>query len=54
MAGSFDEEGIRRYRAFLKEFYGGEIEKLNRAYGIRADGFDQLLPEEYWFALRFE
>ncbi len=54
VAGSFDEEGIRRYRAFLKEFYGGEIKKLNRAYGIGADGFDQLRPEEYWFSLRFE
>ena len=52
-AGSFDEEGIRRYTAFLRELYGGEIAKLNRAYGIRADGFEQLRPETYWFALRY-
>ena len=52
-AGSFDEEGIRRYTAFLRELYGGEIAKLNRAYGIQADSFEQLRPETYWFALRY-
>lgn len=53
VSGSFDEEGIRRYVDFLRELYGGEIGKLNRAYGITADSFEELRPEAYWFSLRY-
>lgn len=54
VAGSFDKEGIQRYINFLKELYEGDIEKLNRAYGIRAGCFEEISPEEYWFALRYK
>lgn len=53
VAPSFDEEGIGRYRAYLAELYGGNIEKLNRNYCIKARDFDSLRPEEYWHELRY-
>lgn len=52
-APSFDEEGIRRYTDFLKELYGSDIERLNNDYGIRAQSFEGILPEEYWHGLRY-
>lgn len=52
-APSFDVEGIKRYTDFLEEFYEGDIERLNKNYGIRADSFASLLPGEYWHGLRF-
>lgn len=53
VAPSFDEEGIRRYREFLRERYRGKIESLNQAYKTAAGSFDDLKPEEYWHSLRY-
>lgn len=53
VAPSFDEEGIRRYREFLRERYRGKIESLNQAYKTVAVSFDDLKPEEYWHSLRY-
>ena len=54
VAPSFDEEGRNRYRAFLKKIYDGDIEKLNKAYGINAKDFETLSPEEYHYELKYE
>lgn len=53
VAPSFDVEGKARYLHFLKEHYGGDIEKLNRAYGTAADDFFSLRPKDYWYSLRY-
>lgn len=54
VAPSFDAEGQTRYREFLREFYHGDIEKLNRNYGIAAADFEALTPQEYWYGVRYE
>ena len=54
MAPSFDEEGRKRYLDFLEELYQGEISALNEHYGIQAERFDALTPEEYWYGVRYE
>ncbi len=53
VAPSFDAEGIKRYTDFLKELYQGDIERLNKSYGIRAESFAGVLPGEYWYGLRY-
>lgn len=50
---SFDEEGKERYLQFLEDFYEGDIDALNQAYGTAADHFFQLQPQEYWYTLRY-
>lgn len=52
-APSFDAEGIKRYTDFLEELYQGDIEQLNKNYGIRTDSFSSVLPGEYWHGLRY-
>lgn len=54
VAPSFDSEGQDRYREFLRELYGDNIESLNRNYGTEVDDFDSLVPEEYWYGVRYE
>lgn len=46
-APSFDEDGIGRYRCFLRERYG-RIEALNERYGASLADFDRLDPQTYW------
>ncbi len=53
VAVSFDAEGKDRYREFLKEEYQGDIEKLNRLYGLQATSFEELEPETYWYGVRY-
>lgn len=45
---SFDAEGKQKYRAWLKQRYGGDITKLNQRYGLKAKSFAALKPSEYW------
>jgi hypothetical protein len=45
---SFDEEGRRRYLGWLDARYAGDIASLNRRYGLRAAGFGELAPADYW------
>ncbi|WP_026494970.1 beta-galactosidase trimerization domain-containing protein [Butyrivibrio sp. WCD3002] len=54
VCSSFDEEGINRYREFLKNEYKGDIEKLNDAYEINAKSFDEIQPSDYWYEVRFD
>ncbi len=54
VCSSFDEEGIRRYRDFLKDEYKDDIQKLNEVYQINAKTFDEVKPEEYWYEVRFD
>ncbi|MDE7310337.1 MAG: hypothetical protein K2N87_01760 [Eubacterium sp.] len=53
VAPSFDREGIQRYQEFLRTLYGGDIAKLNHAYGTSVEDFAKLEPEEYWYALKY-
>lgn len=53
VAVSFDEEGRNRYRAFLKKLYKGNIAELNEKYGIQAENFETLPPEEYWYSVKY-
>lgn len=53
VAVSFDEEGQNRYRSYLKKLYHGEIEKLNKNYGIQAENFESLTPQEYWYGVKY-
>lgn len=53
VAVSFDEEGKKRYRSYLREFYRGDIAGLNENYGIHAEDFDRLSPEEYWYGVKY-
>lgn len=53
VAPSFDEEGRSRYLNWLKKKYNGDIENLNKNYELRADNFEDLKPEEYWFSCRY-
>ena len=52
VAPSFDEEGQRRYRAWLKKRYGA-IVAFNGAYGTDFADFDEIPPEAYWFTVRY-
>lgn len=54
VAPSFDEEGRKRYLSYLKEIYHGDIESLNHMYDIKAESFEKLSPEEYWYGVRYE
>lgn len=54
VAPSFDDEGKKRYLDYLKELYKGEIRLLNSRYHLKAENFESLLPEEYWYAVRYE
>lgn len=38
---------LAKYRAFLKELYGNDIEKLNAQYGKRHSSFDEVQPLPY-------
>ncbi len=53
VCSSFDEEGINRYRDFLRDEYKGDISKLNAIYQINAKDFDEVKPEEFWYEVRF-
>lgn len=53
VAPSFDADGRRRYLSFLEKLYGGDLQKLNRAYGISAGSFAQIKPEQYWYPLKY-
>ena len=54
VAPSFDEEGQCCYRSFLKNYYHGDIGELNRRYGIYAESFEALTPQQYWFNVKYE
>lgn len=54
VAVSFDEEGQRRYRSYLKKLYHGNIEKINENYGISVTDFESLNPEEYWYGVKYQ
>lgn len=53
VAVSFDEEGRKRYRTFLKKLYKGNIEELNKKYGIQAENFETIPPQEYWYSVKY-
>ncbi len=53
VAPSFDEEGKKRYLRYLEKIYEGDIEKLNQSYGLSADSFSGLEPEEYWYTVKY-
>lgn len=53
VAPSFDAEGRQRYLSFLEKLYDGDLQKLNRDYGLNAGRFDEIEPEEYWYALKY-
>lgn len=53
VAPSFDEEGRSRYLNYLQELYQGDIAALNRAYDTAAADFSALLPEEYWYTVKY-
>lgn len=53
VAVSFDKEGQNRYRSYLKKLYHGEIEELNKNYGIQAENFESLTPQEYWYGVKY-
>ena len=48
VAPSFDEEGQRRYRTWLKQQYPG-IADFNAAYGAHFNSFEELRPKDWWF-----
>ncbi|HEX3356895.1 MAG TPA: hypothetical protein VHS31_07990, partial [Tepidisphaeraceae bacterium] len=45
---SFDNEGQKRYLKWLSERYKGDIDALNRRYGLTPHSFAELKPSEYW------
>lgn len=45
---SFDVEGRTRYLAWLERRYCGEIDVVNRRYGIKVRSFEALTPGDYW------
>lgn len=45
---SFDDEGRRKYLQWLERRHGGDIDRLNRRYGLAARSFAELSPSEYW------
>jgi hypothetical protein len=45
---SFDAGGKQKYLGWLEKKYGGDIKKLNSRYGLAAESFAELLPEQYW------
>lgn len=51
VAPSFDEEGQRRYRTWLKKRYE-TITAFNAAYQTAFDSFDELQPQDYWYAVK--
>lgn len=53
VAPSFDAEGRERYISWLSDAYQGEIDRINRAYGIAAPDFASLKKEDYWFSCRY-
>lgn len=53
VAPSFDQEGRERYLTWLEQRYQGNITRLNEAYGLQAETFLSLRPEEYWFSCRY-
>ena len=53
VAPSFDREGKARYLSWLEKKYANDVEALNSAYGLCADSFMELKPEEYWYACRY-
>ncbi len=53
VCSSFDEEGVQRYKAFLKDEYKGDAYKINKAYEIDVKSFDEITPEMYWYEVRF-
>ena len=53
VAPSFDEEGRRRYISYLERFYEGNIDELNRCYGLSAERFCDLQPADYWYTLKY-
>lgn len=53
VAPSFDDEGKRRYIRYLEKLYEGDIEQLNKCYGLAADSFSELEPGEYWYTLKY-
>ncbi len=42
-----ESPGKRRYIDFLKLRYKGDLSRVNRAYGLRAESFDALLAEDF-------
>lgn len=53
VAPSFDDEGVERYLLWLKAQYGGDIARLNAAYGTEFVSFSGLSPSDYWFCLKY-
>lgn len=53
VAPSFDAEGQQRYLSFLRNLYHGDIEGLNSNYGILARDFEDLMPADYWFGVKY-
>ena len=45
---SFDNEGKKKYLAWLERRYKGDIGKLNKRYGLKEKSFTALKPSEYW------
>lgn len=53
VAPSFDEEGKKRYRDFLKTSYQNDISRLNQCYKLKLTDFSEITPEEYWYTLKY-
>lgn len=45
---SFDPEGREQYLAWLAARYGHDLARLNARYGLAAESFAGLRPDEYW------
>lgn len=52
VAPSFDADGQSRYLSWLRRRYG-DIAALNSAYGSGFNDFDELRPEDWWFAEKY-
>ena len=49
---SFDEEGRRRYLAWLEKRYDGNLERFNQRYALEVPAFADLTPDDYWLKPR--
>ncbi len=53
VAASFDEEGIKRYKDFLKNEYKDNVQLLNERYKLELLAIDEITPYQYWYSLVF-
>lgn len=53
VAPSFDEDGKKRYRNFLRDTYHNDLEALKSSYGQTISGFETIEPEEYWYPFKY-